>query len=315
MAMMSAGDAKDAALFQEMGRDPKIVYAEMNSIHHGLRDAYGADRVLGFGIDEMGVNGFVHGAAIAGNPAIASISNMVPAYYFTFLFDIGSSIRYASGGAAHAPFTLIQQGSSRASPGRGANHAVVGEEAWYSCIPGLKVVIPSDAYYTKGLLVAAIRDPDPVMLIDYRGQPAADVPDDPDFVVPIGEPRIVKTGSDITVLAFAPALWEVEFALTELEAKGYSVEVINPLTVHPLNYAPIVESVAKTGKLLTVDHGWHRTGACTQVMAMVAEALGPQATYRRLGYPDVWTPGAREMTDYMTPWDKNVVEAVEVMLS
>lgn len=313
MAMMSAGAALDAALFQEMGRDPKIVYAEMNSIHQGLRDAYGADRVLGFGIDEMGVNGFVHGAAIAGNPAIASISNMVPAYYFTFLFDIGASIRYASGGAAHAPFTLIQEGSSR-DPGRGANHAVVGAEAWYSCIPGLKIVIPSDAYYVKGLLVSAIRDPDPVMFVNYRGQPAADVPDDPNFLVKIGEPKVVQTGSDITIVAYAPALFEVEAALPELANKGYSVEVINPLTVHPLDYAPIVQSVAKTGKLLTVDHGWHRSGACTQVMAMVAEALGPQATYRRLGYPDVWAPAAREMTDLLTPWDANIIEAVEVML-
>jgi pyruvate dehydrogenase E1 component beta subunit len=185
-------------------------------------------------------------------------------------------------------------------PFQAAQHADAGLESSYARLAGLKVVIPSNPYDAKGLMISAIRDVDPVIFCDYSmpssGPP---VPDDP-YTVPIGEPVVRNEGKDITLVGYAPQTLELAKAVELLKQDGISAELIDPRTLAPLEgvMPTILKSVQKTGRLLTSDDGSYSFSNCTEIVARVAEAL-PGSKIKRLAFPDAPAPGAPEMLSYM----------------
>src|SRR5690606_31299870 len=151
-------------------------------------------------------------------------------------------LRHMTGGQASMPWVLWQDGAGRVA-GSAGQHADAGMEAWYAAIPGIKVVVPSTPYDAKGLMIAAIRDPDPVVFCDYAplGRLIADVPDEP-YTVPIGKAAVRQEGNDITLVGVGPAAQEISNALADIEAAGISAEFIDPRSLKPLDVDTLVRS-------------------------------------------------------------------------
>ncbi len=185
-------------------------------------------------------------------------------------------------------------------PFQAAQHADAGLESSYARLAGLKVVVPSNPYDAKGLMISAIRDVDPVIFCHYSmpswGPP---VPDEP-YTVPIGEPAVRSEGKDITLVGYAPQTVELAKGVELLKQDGIGAELIDPRTLAPLEgvMPTILKSVQKTGRLLTSDDGSYSFSNCTEIVARVAEAL-PGTKIKRLAFPDAPAPGAPEMLSYM----------------
>ena len=178
--------------------------------------------------------------------------------------------------------------------GSAGQHTEVGQEALYANLPGIKVVVPSNAYDAKGLLIAAIRNPDPVVYFDYPEVKSGEQPDVPDdaYEVPLGKAAVRQPGKDITLVAWAPATVEVKQALPLIAKDGISVEYIDPRTLKPLDVDTLVASVKKTKRLLVVEHGHYTNSYGSHVIAEVVQAV-PGAKARKIAFPDVPGPGCR----------------------
>jgi pyruvate dehydrogenase E1 component beta subunit len=188
-------------------------------------------------------------------------------------------------------------------------------EALYAQLPGTKVVVPSDAYDAKGLLIAAVRDPDPIVYIDYAEVKAGEQPDVPDeaYEVPIGKAALRQMGSDLTIVAWAPAIVEVRRALPELARRGVSVELIDPRTLKPLDVETLAASVRKTRRLLVVEHGHYTAGYGSHVIAEAVQVV-PGIRARKIAFPDVPGPGAAVMMGWLRPDAPKVVDAAIQMV-
>jgi pyruvate dehydrogenase E1 component beta subunit len=204
---------------------------------------------------------------------------------------------------------------ARRSPLQGGQHADAGLESAYARLAGLKVVIPSNPYDAKGLMISAIRDVDPVVYCHYP-LPATgpEVPDEP-YTVPIGEAAVRTEGKDITIVGYAPQTVEIARAVELLEKEGISAEFIDPRTLAPLEgvMEPIIKSVKKTGRLLTSDEGSYSFCNCAEIIARVAEAV-PGVHVKRLAFPDAPAPGAPEMLDYMQVDAGKIVAAAKKLV-
>jgi pyruvate dehydrogenase E1 component beta subunit len=204
-----------------------------------------------------------------------------------------------TGGQAAFPMVLWADMAGRRAL-QGGQHADAGLESCYARAAGLKVVIPSNPYDAKGLMISAIRDVDPVVFCHYSvpsSGPA--VPDEP-YTVPIGEAAVRSEGKDITIVGYAPQTVEIAKAVEDLEKDGIRAEFIDPRTLAPLEgvMETILQSVRKTGRLLTSDDGSYSFCNCAEIIARVAEAV-PGVRIKRLAFPDAPAPGAPEMIDYM----------------
>jgi pyruvate dehydrogenase E1 component beta subunit len=191
----------------------------------------------------------------------------------------------------------------------------VGQEALYANLPGVKVVVPSNAYDAKGLLTAAIRDPDPVIYFDYPEVKSGDQPDVPDdaYEVPIGKGVRRQEGRDLTLVAWAPATVEASRALPLIAKAGISVEYIDPRTLKPLDLDLLAASVKKTGKLLVVEHGHYTSSYGSHIIAEVAQAV-PGARVRKIAFPDVPGPGAAGMMAWLRPDAPKILDAAIHMM-
>ncbi len=264
-----------------------------------LEAEFGRLRVRFCAIDEQWIVGGVMGMSLSGVPAIAHIPNMTTFIPFELMFNHAGKLRHMTGGQAAFPMVLWADMAGR-SPFQGGQHADAGLESAYARLAGLKVVVPSTPYDAKGLMIAAIRDLDPVIYCHYS-MPASgpEVPDAP-YTVPIGEAVVRMEGKDLTIVGYAPVTTEIAKAVVMLRSEGISAEFIDPRTLAPLEgpMKTILESVAKTGKLLTADDGSYSFCNCAEIIARVAEAL-PGTRVKRLAFPDAPAPGAPEMLDYM----------------
>ncbi|MEQ9449581.1 MAG: transketolase C-terminal domain-containing protein, partial [Rhodospirillaceae bacterium] len=205
-----------------------------------------------------------------------------------------------------------QDGAGR-TPGMAGQHADAGQEALFAGLPGVKVVVPSNPYDAKGLMIAAIRDPDPVIFFHYGAinRVRIDVPDEA-YEIKIGEANVVQEGSDITIVGIGPSMIDVNSAAATLKGEGMSVEVIDLRSLKPMPGAQIVASVRKTGKLLAVDHGHETLGSTSEIIARAAIDV-PGARFARLAFPDAPPPGNREMITWMTPDADKIVAAAKKM--
>jgi pyruvate dehydrogenase E1 component beta subunit len=219
-----------------------------------------------------------------------------------------------TGGQAAFPMVLWADMAGRI-PFSAGQHADAGLEACYARLAGLKVVIPSTPHDAKGLMISAIRDPDPVVFCHYP-VPASgpEVPDEP-YTVPIGEPAIRTEGQDLTIVGYAPQTVEIARAVAELKKEGIHAEFIDPRTLAPLEgvMPAIIDSVKKTGRLLTSDEGSYTFCNGAEIIARVAEAV-PGAKVKRLAFPDAPPPGAPEMLNYMRVDAAKIVAAARAMM-
>ncbi len=268
----------------------------------------------GWAIDESWLVGAAVGVAAAGSPAIVRLPSMTTIFAIEYIYNQAGKLRSMTGGQASMPFVLWQGGGSR-TKGSAGQHTEVGQEALYANLPGVKVVVPSNAYDAKGLLIAAIRDPDPVVYFDYPEVKSGEQPDVPDeaYEVPLGKAVVRQPGKDLTLVAWAPATVDVKRALPDIAKAGISVEYIDPRTLKPLDLDTLVKSVKKTGKLLVVDHGHYTNGYSSHVIAEVVQAV-PGVRARKIAFPDVPGPGAAGMMAWLRPDAPKIVNAVREMV-
>jgi pyruvate/2-oxoglutarate/acetoin dehydrogenase E1 component len=279
-----------------------------------LEGEFGRTRVRFCAIDEEWIVGGALGMSMIGVPAIAHIPSMATFIPYELMFNHAGKLRHMTGGQAAFPMVLWADMARRWAFQAG-QHADAGLESSYARLAGLKVVIPSNPYDAKGLMISAIRDVDPVMFCDYP-VPASgpEVPDEP-YMVPIGEPAVRTEGKDITILGYAPQTAEIARAVEDLKKDGISAEFIDPRTLAPLEgvMPTIIESVKKTGRLLTSDEGSYTFCNCAEIIARVAEAV-PGAKFKRLAFPDAPAPGAPEMLNYMKVDAADIVATARKMV-
>jgi pyruvate dehydrogenase E1 component beta subunit len=275
---------------------------------------FGPPRVQFCAIDEEWIVGGALGMSLSGVPAIARIPSMATFIPYELMFNHAGKLRHMTGGQASMPMVLWADMARRWAR-QGGQHADAGLESAYARLAGLKVVIPSTPYDAKGLMVSAIRDVDPVVFCHYS-VPASgpEVPDEP-YTVPIGEAAVRTEGTDITIVGYAPQTAEIARAVEELAKDGISAEFIDPRTLAPLEgvMEPIIESVKKTGRLLTSDEGSYNFCNGAEIIARVAEAV-PGVRVKRLAFPDAPAPGAPEMIDYMKVDAANIAAAAREMV-
>jgi pyruvate/2-oxoglutarate/acetoin dehydrogenase E1 component len=325
MAKKSYNYAQLEAVAQEMRKHPDMVYfyesgAPVATLATGetinLVKEFGTTRTSGRGwaIDEMWIAGVAIGAAAAGSPAIARLPNMTGTYVVEYMFNQAGKLRSMTGGQGSMPFVLWQDGASR-TKGMAGQHTDVGQESLYTNMAGVKVVVPSNAYDAKGLLIAAIRDPDPVVYWDYPEVKSGEQPDVPDdaYEVPLGKAVVRQQGKDLTIVAWAPATVDVKQALPELAKKGISVEYIDPRSLKPFDVDTLVASVKKTRRLLVVEHGHYTNGFGSHVIAEAVQVV-PGIRAKKLSFPDVPGPGAKGMMAFLRPDAPKIIDAAVHMM-
>ena len=325
MANKSYNYAQLEAVAHEMRADPGMVYyyeyqRPVSTLPTGevldLVAEFGEIRTSGRGwpIDEAWIAGAAIGAAAAGSKAIARMPSMAQIYGIEYVYNQAGKIRAMTGGQASMPFVLWVDGSGRRR-GSAGQHTDVGIEALYANLPGIKVVVPSDAYDAKGLLAAAIRDPDPVVYIDYPEVKSGQQPDVPDdqYEVAFGQAAVRQEGRDLTLVAWAPATVDVRRALPDIASAGISVEYIDPRSLKPLDVETLVTSVRKTGRLLLVEHGHYTGGFGSHVLAEVAQEV-PGTKMRKIAFPDVPGPAEAGMMTWLRPDAPKIIDAAKQIM-
>lgn len=276
-------DALNSAIDEEMARDSTVFligeevgeYQGAYKISRGLFQKYGADRIVDTPITEMGFAGLATGAAFAGlRPICEFMTWNFSLQAIDHVVNSAAKTYYMSGGKINVP--IVFRGPNGAANGVAAQHSQCFA-AWYSSVPGLKVLSPYDAEDARGLLKAAIRDPNPVVFLENEmlyGQafPVTDAILDKDFVLPIGKAKIMRAGTQVTITAFSRMVGVALQAAEELAKEGISAEVINLRTIRPLDRATILASVKKTSRLVTVEEGWPTSGVGAEIIACVMES-------------------------------------------
>jgi pyruvate dehydrogenase E1 component beta subunit len=280
-----------------------------------LKAEFSPPRVQFCPIDEEWIVGGALGMSLIGVRAIAHIPSMATFIPFELMFNHAGKLRHMTGGQATMPMVLWADMARRWAR-QGGRHADAGLESAYARLAGLKVVIPSNPYDAKGLMISAIRDVDPVVFCHYPvSDSGPEVPDEP-YTVPIGQAAVRREGEDVTIVGYAPQTAEIARAVEELKRDGVSAEFIDPRTLAPLEgvMETIVKSVKKTGRLLTSDEGSYSFSNCAEIIARVAEAV-PGVQVKRLAFPDAPAPGAPEMIDYMKVDAAKIAAAARKMVA
>ena len=279
-----------------------------------LEKEFGRTRVCNTGIDEMWYAAAALGSGLVGVRAVAYIPYQGNTMVFELIQEHVGKLHYMTGGAATMPIVLILEESGQ-RPGYAGQHSDYEIDSYYMHVPGVKTVIPSTPSDAKGLLVAAMHDPDPVMYINPAGlRPLVeDVPDE-QFEVPIGKAAIRTTGTDITIVGSGASMPEVLAAAERLQKDGVSVEAIDLRSLKPMDVETLANSVQKTRRLLTVDQTYYTLCPGAEVIASVAAEVSP-AKFKRIAFPDAPPPASPEMFNWMRPNDTRVYEAAKKLLA
>ena len=334
MAKMNIAEALRQAIREEMARDPRVFcigedigikggFGGAFTVTLGLSEEFGHERILDTPISEAGIVGVAIGAAMAGLRPIADVQ------YGDFLFcamdqlaNQAAKMTYMSGGTVKVPMVMrVPVGATS----RGPQHAQ-SLEAFFTHIPGLKVLAPSTAYDAKGLLKSAVRDDNPVLIFEHkllygskgprseRGalSPIVEVPDE-EYLVPIGEGIIRREGGDVTIVGKLLTMYRALAAAERLAQEGIEAEVIDPRTLVPLDKELILESVRKTGRLVIVEEDNLTGGWAADIAAIVAEEafFWLDAPIKRVSAPDTPAPFAPVMEQFYVPSKERVIETVK----
>lgn len=276
---LTVRDALRDAMAEEMRRDPGVFlmgeevaeYQGAYKISQGLLQEFGAQRVIDTPITEYGFTGLGVGAAFHGlRPIVEFMTMNFAMQAIDHIINSAAKTLYMAGGQMGCP--IVFRGPNGAASRVAAQHSQC-YASWYAHCPGLKVIAPWSSADAKGLLKAAIRDPNPVVFLENEilyGQ-SFPVSTEGDFVLPIGRAKVERTGKDVTITAFSLQVGHALAAAEKLAADGIDAEVINLRTLRPLDTATIVESVKKTNRLVSVEEGWPYAGIGAELAAVMME--------------------------------------------
>ena len=323
MVTMTMREALRDAMAEEMRRDPDVFvmgeevaeYQGAYKVTQGLLQEFGARRVIDTPITEHGFAGLGVGAALAGlKPIVEFMTFNFAMQAMDHLINSAAKTRYMSGGQVDV--AMVFRGPNGAAARVGAQHSQ-DFTSWYSHVPGLKVIAPSTAADAKGLLKAAIRDHNPIIFLENEILYGASspVPKLDDYVLPIGRARIVRPGNDVTLVAWSIGMTYALKAADELAAENISAEVIDMRTLKPMDTETLIESVKKTGRLVTVEEGWRQSGVGAEIAArMMEEAFDYlDAPVTRVTGKDVPMPYAANLEKLALPAVAEVVEAAKAV--
>jgi pyruvate/2-oxoglutarate/acetoin dehydrogenase E1 component len=315
--VISYAEAVNEALRAEMLRDPEVILFGENvssswrPATKGLKELFGRERVRDAPITETAFIGAGVGAAVVGMKPVVEL--MLVDFGLVAMDQILNQMAkttYMTGGEVNVPMVL------RCIYGAGGGDAATHSETLYGLyahMPGLKVAVPSNPYDAKGLLITAIRDPNPVVFFEHRllGRMEGEVPEEP-YTVPFGVANLVREGGDVTVVAAGRMVREAAKAADTLKGE-VSVEVIDPRTLVPLDEEAILRSVGRTGRLVVVDEDYERCGFTAEVAAVVAEKgfNSLKAPVARVANPNIPIPFNRNLERHVLPDADKIVRAIK----
>ncbi|WP_374470549.1 pyruvate dehydrogenase complex E1 component subunit beta [Phenylobacterium sp.] len=316
-------DALRDAMAEEMRRDPNVFlmgeevaqYQGAYKVSRDLLQEFGDRRVIDTPITEYGFAGVGVGAAMAGlKPIVEFMTFNFAMQAIDHIINSAAKTLYMSGGQLRT--SIVFRGPNGAAARVAAQHSQ-DYAAWYGHVPGLKVIAPYDAADAKGLLKAAIRDPNPVVFLEHEmlyGQ-EFDVPEGIDWVVPIGKAKVRREGSGVTIVAYSRMVGLALKAAEELAAEGIEAEVVDLRTIRPMDIPTVVESVKKTNRLVTVEEGWGPMGVGAEVCARVLEEAFDylDAPPARVCQEDVPLPYAANLEALSLPSVERIVKAAKAV--
>lgn len=316
---MSYLDAIMQAQIEELSRDERVILmGEDIAVYGGgkVMERFGANRIWSMPISETSFTGMGIGAAIAGLRPIVDLSIASFMYLASDpIINQAAKLRYMTGGQIRVPIVLrccMYYGTSIAAQHSDRPYPL------FMNVPGLKIICPTTAADAKGLLKAAVRDDDPVLVFeDTKLWPVKDqVPTDPERLVPLGKADIKRAGTDLTIVAIAGAMRLTLEAAKQLSEEGVSAEVIDPRTLKPLDLETIMGSVAKTGRLLLVENAHRTVNASSEIAAAVCEYAfdSLKRPIRRLCAPDVHVPFSPALERDLYPTKADIVAAAHKLI-
>jgi pyruvate dehydrogenase E1 component beta subunit len=317
MITQTIREALRDAMAEEMRRDPDVFlmgeevaeYQGAYKVSQGLLQEFGARRVIDTPITEHGFAGIGVGAAMSGlKPIVEFMTFNFAMQAMDQIINSAAKTLYMSGGQMGC--SIVFRGPNGAAARVAAQHSQ-DYSAWYSQVPGLKVIAPFSAADYKGLLKAAIRDPNPVIFLENEmlyGH-SGEVPKLDDYVIPIGKARVVRSGKDVTLISWSNGMTYALKAADELAKEGIEAEVIDLRTLRPMDTETIVASVKKTGRAVTVEEGWQQSGVGAEIAARIMENAFDylDAPVARVSGKDVPMPYAANLEKLALP---NVAEVV-----
>jgi pyruvate dehydrogenase E1 component beta subunit len=323
MVTMTIRDALRDAMAEEMRRDPDVFlmgeevaeYQGAYKVSQGLLQEFGARRVIDTPITEHGFAGVGVGAAMAGlKPIVEFMTFNFAMQAMDQIINSAAKTLYMSGGQMGC--SIVFRGPNGAAARVAAQHSQ-DYSAWYSQIPGLKVIAPFSAADYKGLLKAAIRDPNPVIFLENEmlyGH-SGEVPKLDDYVIPIGKARVLRSGGHVTIISWSNGMTYALKAADELAKEGIEAEVIDLRTLRPMDTDTLVASVKKTGRAVTVEEGWQQNGVGAEIAARLMEHAFDylDAPVARVSGKDVPMPYAANLEKLALPSVAEVVEAAKAV--
>ena len=317
-------DALREAMVEEMRLDPRVFLmgeevAEYNGaykVSQGLLDEFGPERVIDTPIAELGFAGIGVGAAMNGlRPIIEFMTFNFSLVAIDQVINSAAKILSMSAGQYSAP--IVFRGPTGNAGQLGAQHSQ-NFENWYANTPGLKVVVPANAYDAKGLLKASIRDNDPVIFMESEVMygDKGDVPEG-EYLIPIGKAEVKRTGKDVTIVSFGKMVSRVAIpAIEELAKMGIEAELVDLRTVRPIDYDTVIASVKKTNRCVIVEEAWPLSSIATELTYMIQRKAFDylDAPVIRINNMDVSLPYAPTLVEAALPNVKRTIEAVKSVL-
>lgn len=316
-------EAVAEAMSEEMRRDENVYLmgeevAEYNGAYKaskGMLDEFGPKRVIDTPIAELGFAGISVGAAMNGlRPIVEFMTFNFSLVAIDQIINNAAKMYQMSGGQFNVP--IVFRGPTASAGQLGATHSQA-LESWYANTPGLKVVVPSNPYDMKGLLKSAIRDNDPVLVMESEQMygDKGEVPEE-EYLVPIGKANVVREGTDVTVVSFGKIIKEVYKAADEMEKDGVSVEIIDLRTVRPIDYATILESVKKTNRMVFVEEAWPLGSIATEVTYVVQREAFDflDAPVRRITTADTPMAYSPVLVEEFLPQQKQIIDAINSVM-
>jgi pyruvate/2-oxoglutarate/acetoin dehydrogenase E1 component len=321
--LLTYSEALHEATAQAMREDPRVIVLGLGVDDHrgiygttgGLAEEFGADRVFDTPLSEDAMTGVAIGAALAGlRPVHVHIRMDFVLLAMNQLVNVAAKSRYMSGGTVSVP--LVVRAIVGRSWGQGAQHSQA-LHAMFMHVPGLRVVAPSAPYDAKGCLTAAIRDGNPVIFMEHRmlHRNRGHVPAET-YEVPFGRARVLAPGRDLTIVGISHMVVECLRARHHLAEVRIDAEVIDPVSLAPLDVAGIAASVERTGALLVVDNGWPSCGAGAEIITSVLERLGGRRAFRcrRMGFAPVPCPTTRNLEQLFYPSASSIATAAHELI-
>lgn len=287
-------------------------YQGAYKVSRGLLDEFGPKRVIDTPITEHGFAGLATGAAMAGlKPIVEFMTFNFAMQAIDHIINSAAKALYMSGGQIST--SIVFRGPNGAASRVGAQHSH-DYSSWYSNVPGLKVIAPYDAADAKGLLKAAIRDPNPIVFLEHEMLYGIefDIPDVEDYVLPIGKAKVRREGTDVTITAHSRMVGHALKAAEELAGLGINAEVIDLRTLRPLDTETIINSVKKTNRLVAAEEGWGPMGVGAEVIAVVVDQAFDwlDAQPVRVHQKDCPLPYAANLEALSLPQPSDIVAAV-----